>query len=217
MEKVKKIVFITGIVLAVLDLGYLNYHALMPSTQLYPSIIKETKEVVKNNISTPVTNDSCYPFSCIDLIRQATASISLSDSKKQLAPNITPSSTAASAAKEYYVTFGSGQTSSDQYEDVPGLQAYIDSTKYGKIKKTTFEVAMRIPTANGRMYAQLINSTDQHPVWSSEVSSEGNTSSLVVSSPITLDNGNKLYKVQAKTTLKYSSLVDQARVHIITE
>ena len=113
--------------------------------------------------------------------------------------------------------FGSGETISDTWQDVPGLQVYIDSTKYEKIKTVTFEAAMRIPTANGIVYAQLYNATDSHPVWFSEVSMEGSTSKLLVSSPITLDAGNKLYKVQMKTTLKYQSLLDSARVHIITQ
>lgn len=155
--------------------------------------------------------DSCYPYSCVDLIREATAS---------LTPKTTVISSPVSASKtaqEFYVSFGSGQTLSDEWEDVPGLSAYIDSTKYDKIKTVTFEVSMRIPTANGRVYAQLFNATDKHPVWFSEVSTEGNTPQLLISPPITLDEGNKLYKVQTKTTLRYLSILDQARVHIITE
>lgn len=157
---------------------------------------------------TSTLRDSCYPDSCVDLIKQATSSLT---PKKQTATQST------SSANEFYVPFGNGETISEQWQDVPGLQAYIDSSKYGKIKTATFEAAMRIPTANGRVYAQLYNVTDSHPVWFSEVSMEGNTSKLVISSPIALDTGNKLYKVQMKTTLKYLSILDQARVHIITQ
>lgn len=156
--------------------------------------------------------DSCYPFSCIDLIREATASLTPKSTTVRAAK-----SPSASAGKEFYISFGTGQTLNDQWEDVPGLSAYIDSTKYGKIKTTTFEASLRIPTANGRVYAQLFNNTDAHAVWFSEVSAEGDKSKLVVSSPITLDPGNKLYKVQMKTSLKYTSILDQARVHIISE
>lgn len=219
MEKIKKLIIITGIMLFIVDIAYLNYNALFKEEKkiiadnktISASILK--KDSIKSVDNTAsVVMDSCFPFSCVDLIRKATASVSLQTTL------ISPSTSGQiSTAKEYYVTFGSGQTLSDQYEDVAGLQAYIDSTKYGKIKKVVFEVTMRIPTANGRMYVQLFNATDQHPVWFSEVSSEGTVSQLIASSPITLDSGNKLYKVQAKTSLRYASLIDQARVHIITE
>lgn len=220
MEKIKKLVIITGIILFIVDIAYLNYNALFTeekeiiadSKTVSSSILKQDSIKSVDSTATSVVMDSCFPFSCVDLIRKATASVSLQTTL------ISPSTSGQiSTAKEYYVTFGSGQTLSDQYEDVAGLQAYIDSTKYGKIKKAVFEVTMRIPTANGRMYVQLFNATDQHPVWFSEVSSEGTVSQLIASSPITLDSGNKLYKVQAKTSLRYASLIDQARVHIITE
>lgn len=166
--------------------------------------------VVSVREATPASSvkDSCYPYSCIDLIEQATSS---------LTPKTAVVNKSTSSANEFYIPFGSGETKSSEWEDVPGLQAYIDSTKYGKIKTATFEASMRIPTANGRVYVQLYNVTDSHPVWFSEISMEGNKSQLVVSSPITLDLGNKLYKVQMKTTLKYQSLLESARVHIITQ
>ena len=164
-------------------------------------------------VEKPKIVDSCSPFSCVELIQQATASLTLK--KTTATAKTTPSST--NGAKEYYVTLGSEQTLSDEWEDIAGTSVYIDSTKYGKIKTVTFEPSIRIPTANGVMYARLFNDTDKHPVWFSEVSMEGNTSKLVLSSPITLDPGNKLYKVQMKTTLKYLTILDSARVHIITE
>ncbi len=157
--------------------------------------------------------DSCSPFSCIDLIRQATSSLSLSEEKS----NSHVSNTSVGLPKEFYISFGSAQTSSDQWEDAQGLSAYIDSTKYGAISSVTFETTMQIPTANGKVYAQLYNATDAHPVWFSEVSMEGNIAKLVISSPIHLDQGNKLYKVQMKTTLRAVSLLNQARIHIITQ
>lgn len=156
--------------------------------------------------------DSCYPYSCVDLIRQATASSAIQDSSET-------SPVVSSGTREYYVPFGGGETKSDQYEDVPGLAVNIDSTKYGTLKKVTFEVSLHIPTGNGKMNVQLFNATDKHPVWFSEVSSalDSSVSKLMVSSPITLDSGEKLYKVQAKTSLKYQSVIDQARVHILAE
>lgn len=206
-----QVILIIVILLLIGDIAFLNYKV------LYGAKEQETEEPNDSDFNVVDLEegkiiDSCSPYSCVDLIKQATASLSpkTATTGKSSAPS-------TSSAKEFYVTFGSGQTLSGEWEDIAGLSVYIDSTKYGKIKTVTFEAALRIPTANGRVYTQLFNDTDKHPVWFSEVSAEGNKSQLVISSPIQLDSGNKLYKVQMKTTLKFLSLLDQARVHILVE
>lgn len=136
--------------------------------------------------------------------------------KQEKVPTVTSGAiTVASSVKEYYVSFGAGSGNASDWTDVPGLQLYIDSTKYSGIKNVTFEAALRVPTANGTIYARLYNVTDKHPVWFSDVSAQGATSQLQISKAITLDSGNKLYQVQLKTTLQFESVIDQSRVHII--
>ena len=98
-----------------------------------------------------------------------------------------------------------------------GLQASIDSNGYNSIKSVVFEVSLHVPTGNETASVRLYNSTDNHPVWNSELTFNGNSSSVFMSSsPISLDSGNKLYKVQIKTQLQYPAIVDQSRVHITT-
>lgn len=134
-------------------------------------------------------------------------------------PTRVPSSTTSggSAVKEYYVPFGSGSGTSSDWKDVSGLQAYVDSTSYPSIRKVTFETSAHIPNGNQVATVRLYNATDNHPVWNSELTFNGNTSSLLlISLPLTLDPGDKLYKVQMKTQLQYSAIIDQSRLHIIT-
>lgn len=164
--------------------------------------------------------------SCIAKINEATSSLrlatttpSLSKTSSQTTSTTTTqqsSSPQLGGAKEFFVSFGSGSNSTDEWTDVPGLAANIDSTKYGQIKNVVFEATIRIPTGNQTAYVRLYNVTDNHPVWFSEVSHEGGTTKLITSNPITLDSGNKLYQVQMKTQLKFPAYLDQARVHIIT-
>ncbi len=120
----------------------------------------------------------------------------------------------ATAVKESFVTLGSGSSLASEWADIPGAQSYIDSTAYGTISKVTFEVALHTPTGNQTAYARLYNVTDAHPVWNSEVSIEGGTPQLKISSPITLDRGSKLYQVQMKTQLSSRTNLENARVHI---
>ncbi len=163
------------------------------------------------NIASPsAAIDSCYPFSCPDLIKQATESFTPKTVVDKPAQSV-------SRAGEFYITFGSGQLKADDWEDVPGLAVYIDNTKYGNIKKVTFEVSMKILNAHGISFARVFNATDNHPVWSSEISTESDKSQLIVSSLINLDLGNKLYKVQLKNTTKEITIIDQSRIRIITQ
>lgn len=132
------------------------------------------------------------------------------------ASSVTPSPS-ASSGKIVYLPLGSGSIKSQDWIDVPGLVSYIDPGNYGKIKTVIFEASLRIPTANGRIYVRLYNKNDGRPVWFSEISSESAASTLIQSSPITFDGGNKLYQVQAKTTMGFESFIDFARLKFITE
>lgn len=184
-----------------------------PATSwLTPTItpIKERKETsLSAELITPSpSGEEVCPQACLLAIDKATV--------------VTPAPTSASsptvpAMKIFYLPLGSGSTKSQDWADVQGLSSYIDPANYGKIKSIIFEASLRIPTANGRIYARLYNKNDGRPVWFSEIFSEGPTSTLIQSSPITFDSGNKLYQVQAKTTMGFESFVDFARVKFITE
>lgn len=121
-----------------------------------------------------------------------------------------------SSSKEYFVAFGGGTSSAEDWADVPGLTAGINSTAYESIKEVRFEASVYIPTGNETAYVRLFNKSDQHPVWFSEVSLSGGTPQLLISTPITLDAGQKTYQVQMKTSLKFQAVLSQARVHITT-
>lgn len=123
----------------------------------------------------------------------------------------------SSSIKEFYISFGGGSNSTDDWADVAGLQVEVDSAKYGNIKSVVFEATVNIPTGNQITYVRLFNVTDKHPVWFSDLSVEGEGAKLLLSQPITLDSGNKLYQVQMKTSLKRLANLIQARLHITME
>lgn len=153
---------------------------------------------------------------CIQEIQTATSSLKLAQ------PTATPKATSKVAPvvrgpKEYFIPLGTGYTEKNEWIDVAGTDTSIDPANYGKIKSTVYEASMRIPVANGTMYARLYNVTDKHPVWFSEVSTSAGTSTTVTSGNITLDAGNKLYRVQIKTSLQYPSYLDFSRIRITIE
>ncbi len=121
-----------------------------------------------------------------------------------------------SQSKEFYIPLGVGTTRSNQYEELFGAEATIDSRNYGSIKQVTFEVFLRNPTGNGRVWAKLFNVTDKHDVWYSEVFMEG-SSVTRKEAVINVEPGNKLYRVMLKSSLGYDAYVDAARIKIVTQ
>jgi len=187
------------------------------------TIIQRFESITNQLPAQPSTpNPNICPQSCISQINQALASNKPAVQIPTPTPVVSNNSSSlqnanSSQAKAYYVPFGSGKGSSADWQDVPGLQASIDSNSYGSIKSVVFEASLHIPTGNQTASVRLYNFTDSHPVWNSEVTFNGNTNSvLLVSQNVSLDSGNKLYKVQMKTQLQFEAILDQSRLHITT-
>lgn len=183
-----------------------------------------TIERIVSQSQEPSSDEQVCGKDCINKIQEAVNKAL--QPTASLSPSLTPTPTKAqssssnnqSAAKEYYVPFGAGSGSSSDWQDVAGLQAYVDSASYSNIKSVVFEASLHIPTGNQTASVRLYNATDGHPVWSSEINFNGNTSSVFLSSQaVSLDSGNKLYKVQMKTQLQFTAILDQSRLHIATK
>lgn len=129
---------------------------------------------------------------------------------------ITGKSVSTSAVKEYYVPLGSGSGAADEWTDVAGAGATIDTASYGRIKQVTFEVTTAIPTGGQRIWVRLFNATDKHPVWYSEMTTDSSGPVLLTTKAVSLDQGSKTYQVQMKTQLRVLTNLVQSRVRIIT-
>jgi hypothetical protein len=121
-----------------------------------------------------------------------------------------------SVAKEYFVPMGTGTNATNDWADVVGASATVDTAQYPRIKKVVFEATLAVPTGNEVAYVRLFNQTDGHPVWFSELSMNTAGPILLISQPITLDKGSKLYQIQMKTQLQYPANLTQGRIHIVT-
>lgn len=207
---------ITLFILVVVNLGLLDIFVLYnrPLNQSNDSLVSQN---IQNNKTTSSETKAC-PASCLAAIENASLSLTVTPKAAKPTQNVlqSPSQASSPVATESVISFGGGTNETDEWADLPGIAASIDSTKYGRIKTVIFEATVHIPTGNEIAYVRLFNATDKHPVWFSEVSVEGGTSKLLISNPIALDDGNKLYQVQMKTSLKHKAILDQARVRITT-
>lgn len=184
---------------------------------------KTIERIVSQDNEPSLSIETCGQ-DCVNKIQEAVTQALKATAS--LSPTLTPTlaktqsslSNSQSVAKEYYIPFGAGSGSSSDWQDVSGLQAYIDSASYPNIKSVVFEASLHIPTGNETANVRLYNATDGHPVWNSEITFNGNSSSVfLTSSSVSLDSGNKLYKVQMKTQLQFNAILDQSRLHITTK
>ncbi|MEP7167169.1 MAG: hypothetical protein ABI758_04290 [Candidatus Woesebacteria bacterium] len=194
----------------IINLVFLNYavfHRLPQksfATPLPISQIDSCGETCRQQIQVALANTDA---------KIATLTTKVQNSIKPQSP---VASTPVPGVKEFFIPMGSGSTQKSDWEDVAGTDVYIDTKNFPGIKQSYFEVSMHIPTKNGTMYARLYNVTDKHPIWNSDVLTDLDTSTFTTSK-ITLDPGNKQYRVQMKTTLQYPSILDSARVKILIQ
>lgn len=213
IEKVSPKLFVFICFLVIVNLLVLDLWVLNTVKKTYQQVIVKSAQPQIVKIVQP-DNTSC-PGSCLTQIKQATASLKLNTTQTVVSSGSTSSST---PVKEAYIPIGSGSASNNEWEDVKGLKVYIDTTKYTRIKSAVFEASVSLPSGNQFVYVRLYNETDKHPVWFSELYfQEGTLPAFLISQPIVLDSGNKLYKVQMKTQLKSTAIIDQSRVHLTFE
>lgn len=115
--------------------------------------------------------------------------------------------------KKYFIPLGSASSKSLETWKDTGAQVYLDPADYPGAM-ITWEASFKIPTANGKVCARLINVNENIFLWGSEICSEGDTYKLISSGPITPWQGNKLYRVQLKTTMDYEAIMEGARIKV---
>ncbi len=160
------------------------------------------------------TEPLACPGSCQTMIEEKLATQKIPQASTPV--QTTQLQTSSSSAKEYYIPLGSGTTRLTDYQELTSVEAYVDPANYPPIKQAYFQVHLRNTTGNGAVFAKLLNVTDKHDVWFSEVTFVGGGTALR-ESKITLDRGNKLYRVMIKATLQYDVYVDNARIRIVTQ
>lgn len=158
------------------------------------------------------TTQNACPVACLDVIKEATASVKPIN---QVVNNTTQAAPAA-VAQEYFIPLGSGSSSSTSWTNLGGVAATVDMSQYSNVKTVYFEVTGFIPTGNEQIWMQLYDATDGYVIPNSQVTMSGGTAQLLISGNLSLPSGSKLYQVQMQTQLTYPAIVQQARLHITT-
>ncbi|MBP6913223.1 MAG: hypothetical protein KBC00_01285 [Candidatus Levybacteria bacterium] len=152
------------------------------------------------------TTDVC-PNTCLAAIKTATSSLKLTQ-------NVTNTTTQqiSSGSNEYFVPFGAATGASQgSFSTLSALQAYMNISNYSNVASVVLEVSI---TSNGIASVQLYDATDGNVIPNSQVTTQGGSPQLLISGPLSLPAGNKLYQIQIQTQLNSPATIDQARLHI---
>ena len=210
LSKIITKIGIAILVVAFADLAYVNWWIIQSQELRVKSQSLEEERPVSQALqsSNPPSPSSSSPI----------ASPSLPETKTVETKTIVEKESQTivqTAQKEIFIPIGSGSTNSKSYVDLNGLEVTIDTNKYSAIESVVFEASIWVQDGNGKIYAQLYNASDKRPVWFSEISTSSATGVLVTSPKITLENGSRTYKIQAKTNLtSYAAHADNARLKI---
>jgi len=208
LSKIITKIGIAILVVAFADLAYVNWWIIQSQELRVKSQSLEEERPVSQALqsSNPPSPSSSSPI----------ASPSLPETKTVETKTIVEKESQTivqTAQKEIFIPIGSGSTNSKSYVDLNGLEVTIDTNKYSAIESVVFEASIWVQDGNGKIYAQLYNASDKRPVWFSEISTSSATGVLVTSPKITLENGSRTYKIQAKTNLtSYAAHADNARL-----
>lgn len=150
---------------------------------------------------------SC-PKNCLTLIDQSFTKIAASTKEAALANSY--------QTKEYFIPLGTGNSDMDDWVDLAGLSITINSNNYANIKSAVFEVSTHVPNANEIVEVRLFNATNNRVVDNSYLTFPSGKTPSLMSTPIVLGYGTKIYKVQMKTQFRTTAVLDVARIHITT-
>jgi hypothetical protein len=131
----------------------------------------------------------------------------------------TPSLAKKSVARNafYYPIPGSGSTTNTQWTDVAGSEFYLNISDFSGFKEAYLEVNMKLFNGNGAAYARLYDITNSRAVDGSEVTTTSQTSTAVTSGKISIWRGNNKYRLQVKSLTSDTTVIESARMKIITE
>lgn len=112
---------------------------------------------------------------------------------------------------------GSGSLLSPKWADLSGTDFYFDTTDFPGLKDAYFEANMKLLNGNGFAFLRLFDVTAGIEIWGSEVKTNNQAVTAVVSGKLTLRPGKHLIRVQAKSLTADTTIYISGRLKIITE
>ncbi|MFA5827735.1 MAG: hypothetical protein WC841_00030 [Candidatus Shapirobacteria bacterium] len=112
---------------------------------------------------------------------------------------------------------GSGSILNPQWTDIPGTEFSINTDDYPNLTDARFEANMKLLNGNGKAFLRLFDTTVGIEVWGSQIETGSQNFTFVTSGEIYIRPGNHLYKIQAKSLTADTTVLNSARIKIVSE
>lgn len=202
------------LLIALVDLGYLNYWVLTQGQKVKDSGSQIADRTITE--SSPKPTASAQPSALPAASAAPTAAPTAVPTTIVKEQTIVEKQTVVQTAqKQIIIPIGSGSTQSNTYTDLAAGQVAVDPTQYSAIESVKFEATIWVEGGNGRAYAQLKNVTDNNPLIESTISSTKGSGDYQISGNVPIPSNAKTYGIVAKTDLiNFPAHVDSARMRI---
>ncbi len=128
-----------------------------------------------------------------------------------------PASKAKIRTVQYVTIPGTGSTTANLWQDIPGTDFYFDPGDYPGLIEIYFEASMKLFNGNGMAYVRLFDVTHGIGVQGSEVSTNSQIEAISVSGKISFWAGRNLIRVQAKSLTADTTVYNYGRLKVVTE
>jgi hypothetical protein len=138
-----------------------------------------------------------------------------------LTPSSSPVTHQAPTSKTRHVGYfpipGSGSQLAYDWYTLPSTDFYFDPADFPGLKEIFFEANIHLLNGNGTAFVRLFDTTNKFIVQNSQIQTSNQTSTAVVSQPVTFHSGKSLIKVQVKSLTADTAIFDSGRLKIISE
>jgi hypothetical protein len=168
----------------------------------------------------PIQENECSS-SCTDLIQKTFSSLPTPEPSLSTPTTVTSSTKTAPSKKAKTISYlpvpGSGSTSENKWANLSGTEFYFNPDDYSNLKSAYFEANIKLFNGNGQAFVRLFDVTAGVEVWGSEVQTNSQNSTAIVSGNLTFRSGNHLYRVQAKSLTADTAFFNSGRIKLILE
>lgn len=136
--------------------------------------------------------------------------------KERVVERIVKEKVLYSQVKEFYVPLGRAAVASKDFAWVDtGAEVNLDLRRYGIVQEVKFEATLSAPA--GQVEVRLYNATDSYPINDSLITGTTWQPTLYQSRALMLPVSAKSYRVQMRTTINQTAIMEGGRIHIVVE
>lgn len=218
MKSVLTLLFWIDVVVLNVGVGYLIY------------VSQRSVGAVDNAVATAVKNETTYVDQCGAECKKYVDSMLIAKNtsveptmKTTVVPTVTPKSVSTSVPTKVrrvsYVTIpgGGGGTTETNWIDVPGSEFYFDTKDYSGLVEIYLESTMQLINGSGMAYVRLYDATHGIGVQGSDIQTNSNSSTIVVSGKLNPWAGRNLMRIQVRSLTTETAQFIGGRLRIVTE